>query len=362
MAKISIEKLTNDAATGCNGNIDNYENHLTNLRSLIVNDYREKLNENKESYIKDYNNKISAKQQEINTLKEISSISNQKLSELKIELDDLERNIVYIPYLSIFILITCSILLTVFLCLFYSATVYGATNTIRGAKQALSASLDSIGYIFSNFPEPASIFYLLVPIIFISMGYLVHNSKTKKSRYGFLIITFIVDCILGYLMTKKIIFQNNRLSNWSDVFLSPDFYLLLFMGFVAYIIWGKLIDELNSKLELLNPAKAKSKKQIELSKVKEEIRVNSENLILLEQEHSKLKSVIQRIENNVVLIPSIEFEARIAVSNNEWIHYLTRFFEISKEVLENKSKEIKNISEAFIEKSKQLENKNFIID
>lgn len=359
---ISVELLTNNAATACRGNVKNYRDHLVSLRKSIISDAKHTAQQDSISIIKDYETKIGTLN---TTIAEINSNRNKitlRIKELLTENENLKNGIVSVSKLNLVILSVCSILLTVFLCLFYSATVYGATNQLRGAKEALSAALDAVGYIFELFPDPASIFYLLVPIIFISMGYLIHNSKNRNTKYSFLIVTFIVDCILGYLMTKKILIQDDRNIHWSKIFYSPDFYLLLFMGFVAYLIWGKLVEELNRTIELLNPLKAIALNKNELAKIEiEEIQIN-EKIKLHQIEIEKLSNNLEKIKNGVVFIPFNTFEGYISKSNSEWSGYLTRYQILNGEDLNIAIKDIQNISAEFIEETKTTVASDYIIE
>ncbi len=161
--------------------------------------------------------------------------------------------------ISFYIGLLIIILLTVYLFIFYSSAAYSAffklfePNEIGIADaifdgQALSKALKD------GFTELVLI--LTIPVVFLGLGFLVHKFGEEKSKIKYLklllvfSIAFVFDTILAYEITEKI-YELKRMNsfesdyeqyNFSLAFKSVNFWLIIFSGFIVYIIWGLLFD------------------------------------------------------------------------------------------------------------------------
>lgn len=91
----------------------------------------------------------------------------------------------------------------------------------------------------------------LVPFIFYAFGWAFHVilEMTQKAKYVFLgaliAVTFTVDFLLALIihnnteLAKELMGLNT--THWSQ---SSTFYIILFLGFLVYIIWSILLDSL----------------------------------------------------------------------------------------------------------------------
>ncbi len=95
-------------------------------------------------------------------------------------------------------------------------------------------------------------FILFIPFVFFGLGYLIHIFMHKQSIINVLkvillfITTFIFDALLAYLIDKKLYnlsktFEDPDFSI-SVAFTSPSFWVIIFAGFVSYLIWGLVFD------------------------------------------------------------------------------------------------------------------------
>lgn len=227
-----------------------------------------------------------------------------RIEELKKEVIDIRKNPEHYTgvhvgkagfYIGVFILS----LLSIYLFIFYSSASYSAffkefkaddvvvTKAIFDANAIGNALKDGVTEL---------IFILTIPFVFIGLGYLIHKFQEAKgfAKYakiaGLLIITFIFDSIIAYEITEKIynIKKENDLSgNLPDfsaglAFRSVGFWLVIFAGFVVYLIWGFVFDfviEAHSKLDI----------------VKVNIKMKREQILALEQEIVQYQSMVTEL-------------------------------------------------------------------
>jgi len=199
-------------------------------------------------------------------------------------------------YIGVFILS----LLSIYLFIFYSSASYSAffkefkvddivvTKAIFDANAIGSALKDGVTEL---------IFILTIPFVFIGLGYLIHKFQEGKGfgKYAkiaaLLIITFVFDSIIAYEITEKIynIKKDNDLAgNLPDfsvglAFKSVSFWLVIFAGFVVYLIWGFVFDfvmEAHSKLDI----------------VKVNIKMKREQILALEQEINQYQNTVTELK------------------------------------------------------------------
>ena len=152
-----------------------------------------------------------------------------------------------------------TILLTLYLFVFYSSSGY---SSFYGIKKG------SLGFINANVFSDAlnrggGVFALIIlfPVIFLGLGFLIHNAleenkglvkEGKSQKYGLisvlLFITFIADAFIGYKIAEGVhnnefnAGRTNELWNFNMIFSDINFYLVLILGFVVYVIWGFLLN------------------------------------------------------------------------------------------------------------------------
>lgn len=147
-------------------------------------------------------------------------------------------------------------LLAIYLFLFYSSASFSAllgnNNDITGVGDAI---FDPHCYEKAlNYGLGQLMLILLMPVIFLGLGFLIHQfgeaqkGWTKYVKIGSLyIVTFIFDALLAFGISRKIFDQIvydeiNLEYTVSMAFNSPDFWIVIFSGFVAYVIWGLVFD------------------------------------------------------------------------------------------------------------------------
>lgn len=244
--------------------------------------------------IEDYKGDIERLEKKIDKVKsEYLSRTIKKIDNLKEELSNIKKN----PHevtgddagkASFFIGGIILLFLTVYLFIFYSSASYsaffkefslneiGVANSIFDAKALSKAMKDGI-------TELALI--LTIPFVFLGLGYLIHKFQEQKNNIKYvkiamlIFITFIFDSILAYEITEKIynIKKDNSFNNMPEYTISMayhavNFWLIIFAGFIVYVIWGFVFDfvmESYAKMDKVKVAIQEKEKQIKDAEAEE---------------------------------------------------------------------------------------------
>jgi hypothetical protein len=233
-------------------------------------------------------------------------------------------------------------LLTVYLFIFYSSAAYSAffkiftfddatiVNSIFDAQALLKAWQD-------GFTE--MILILTIPAVFLGLGFLIHKFQEQKGRSrhlkiaGLVATTFVFDFILAYEITKKL--HNIQVQGSFDntlqemsiglAFQKVEFWLIIFAGFVVYLIWGFVFDFVMKeyeKLDRINYAiKTKEKK---IAEYKIECKAIKDRIGPLEAEKTRVTGKINRlrVELNGVITYFNDVKGDINDFFAGWIAYM----------------------------------------
>ncbi|WP_209404191.1 beta-carotene 15,15'-monooxygenase [Pseudozobellia sp. WGM2] len=144
--------------------------------------------------------------------------------------------------------------LTVYIFIFYISTsfsaffrtfdpsteLFGGMFYPKALQEAYDAGALELGFI------------LFIPFVFFGLGYLIHIFMHKQSIGNvfkvilLFITTFIFDALLAYLIDEKLYNLNKTFEDpefsITVAFTSPSFWVIIFAGFVSYIIWGLVFD------------------------------------------------------------------------------------------------------------------------
>ena len=204
----------------------------------------EKNNSKFETEIKEKETKIDQFRQELLNIREVMEKDHEKIKRETFSGVKFSINL--------FLLI----MLSAYLFFFYVSTAYKALYVDLEAIANKIAEGTSTGSIMPNPYELAdairfNILLFLVPFVFYAFGWAFHtllNIKhyVKYILLGLLIaVTFTVDFLLALIIHN----HNNsamELMGLPTTRLGVDsaFYIILFMGFLVYIIWSLLLDSL----------------------------------------------------------------------------------------------------------------------
>ena len=148
--------------------------------------------------------------------------------------------------------------LTIYLFVFYSSAAYSAffkvfTPNKLGTFDAIFDPQALAHAFHDGFTE--LILIITIPAVFLGLGFLIHkfSNDTESNQWvnyakiaALMIVTFAFDAILAYEITEKI-YNIRRDMDFSSsmpeysiplAFQKVSFWLIIFSGFVVYIIWG----------------------------------------------------------------------------------------------------------------------------
>nr|WP_315176018.1 hypothetical protein [uncultured Flavobacterium sp.] len=204
-----------------------------------------------------------------------------------------------------------TLLLTMYLFVFYSSSGYSAFYGIKPG---------SLGFINPNVFSDATnngggviALIILFPVIFLAMGFYIHvaiennknlNSENKSSKYGvilsLLLITLIADMFIGYKISEGVHTNEfnsgttNEIWKFNMIFSDINFYLVLVLGFVVYVVWGFLLNFVLSHPYL----------KTESARVKLMIENINNKIIDKRKELSDIISKINKFESDIITCES----------------------------------------------------------
>ncbi len=305
------------------------------------------------------NAKVKIEQIDIEITNKISITDrlNSKIGQHKEGIDDLKKEIINIKEnpttimkdrvskLGFYIGLIILTLLTVYLFIFYSSASYSALfknftiNDIGVANSIFDPKALQIAFE-TSWTEFALI--ILIPSIFLGLGYLIHKFQESEGigkffKIGTLVlITFVFDAILAYEITEKIydIKKGGSFQEMPDYSIdlamhSIVFWLIIFLGFIVYIIWGFVFDfvmEGYDKLDVVNQVIKAREKQI--SHHKEDIKKSENDIHKLQEEISMLNK--DKVEQNkivsgeTILIDWAGFDKELLNFTSGWASWMTQ--------------------------------------
>lgn len=355
-----------------------FNNYLEMLFDTIVNTIKPD-SEKKAKLISEYEDKIKQKDTEkSNLLVEKSKLSNDisRLSNTieanKSELELLNKGQMKRPYIELTFLCFAILILTIFIWIYYSSSLYGINTDSKSSKDILAVSLNSFSFLINEL-STTSIFYLCMPIIFFVMGYVVHNQReqNRKKKFVFILITLIIDFIIGYILTMKN-YNNNRIIedpvfSFEMLFSGMGLYfvLFIFLGFGAYIMWGYLFETITQIWEKSTVSNAILNLRNRINDLNTEINtleLSIEQLnIRIEDIQKKIiefSEVITNIKNDKIIFSKTKFDGSIAISISEWLRS-THYFEPNRNQ-QSDNLAIRNVAETWKESKYKTNPSNII--
>lgn len=195
------------------------------------------------------------------------------------------------------------ILLTIYLFVFYSSASYSALfKNFTPDETVVAKAIFDAQAITKALKDGLSelILILTIPAVFLGLGYLIHKFQETKNYTKFikitalLIITFIFDVIIAYEITEKIydIKRNEIFENipppysFKLAFSNTSFWLIIFAGFIVYLVWGFVFDFVMDSYS-------------KLDHVKVHIKIKQEQIETLEKEIQSHEGKIAELRSNI---------------------------------------------------------------
>ena len=289
-------------------------------------------NANVESKIRAEQDKLTHEENKIEkTIKEIDNIKeNPKL----ISGDSFAKASFWIGLVIIFFL-------TIYLFVFYSSASYSAffkdfkSNDTNVAQAIFDAQAISKAWA-DGFTE--LIFILAIPAVFLGLGFLIHKFSVEKgiSKYlkisGLVFVTFIFDFIIAYEIVEKIydIKKNGSFEPMPDMTISMaaqliNFWLIIFAGFVVYIIWGLVFDFTMREYEKMDKVRyAIKNKEQKMAEYKTECKEIKEKISILQNERNNTQGEVDKLKIQLESYVLYFNDVREGINNyfTGWVGYL----------------------------------------
>lgn len=234
--------------------------------------------------------------------------------------------------------------LTLYLFMFYSSATYSAffKDFTPDDNKVAQAIFDAQAFTKAfNDGLMELVLILTIPFAFLGLGYLIHKFQEQKdnSKYlkiGMLIfITFAFDFILAYGITEQI-YEIKRAGSFQEMpeysislaMTNVHFWIIIFAGFVVYLIWGFVFDftiEAYDKLDAVR--KAIQAKENEIKLLEGDIEKENTNIEEHQKEIDKLEleaAEHRKVLNGEVFVVNWErFLHCIGDFTNGWTHWMT---------------------------------------
>ena len=276
---------------------------------------REEANAKIEADVKEKEKGIDKYRKDLLQIREARSKDNEKLKGENFSMVKFSLNFFILAMLSIYLFF------------FYVSATYKALYVdFEGIAESIAAG-EGTGSIMPGPYELGQALqynYLLfvVPFVFYAFGWAFHILLELKNQFklvflGMLIaVTFTVDFLLAMIISNNT--ENAKelmglsTTPWSQ---SPSFYIILFLGFLVYVIWSILLDSLLREWD---------KKEI-TNNLKKIIRHLTADIKILKSKMGEVLAMKKQIENyrediSTVMVGNLK--KYIDQFSSGWIAYL----------------------------------------
>lgn len=334
---------------------ENEEKELKHKQEELKKPYSEE-QYRKHSEIKGYQVAIDNASETIKHKEDANVKIKENIKELKFEITDLPHNPnVYGVeakkgasskfWIGLIVLIP----LTVYLFMFYASVVYSAMEKEFTYDDQRWYVPDAI---LKGWNEGLQAFTTIVfaPFIFIGLGYLIHMfyQKKKMASYikllGIVLITLLFDVLLAFFVEKKLwelnVVDEGAKFGFKEAMQSQEFWLIIFLGFIAYLIWGFIFDF------VMEEHKEKDKIKNEVRKRQEQITIHREQVKEnnafsdeqkgfirgIKEQIAKAKGRIEELQRIVdgTIIPSKEYKLYASEYMQGWLTFMNEKLTISQ--------------------------------
>ncbi|OFX51626.1 MAG: hypothetical protein A2066_06295 [Bacteroidetes bacterium GWB2_41_8] len=269
-----------------------------------------------------------------------------KIEKITKEIDEIKENPKIVSgdsfaKTSFWIGLTIIAFLTVYLFVFYSSAAYSAffkdfTPDDTKITQAIFDS-QAIGKAYAD-GITELIFILAIPAVFLGLGFLIHKFSEEKgfAKYlkisGLVVVTSIFDVIIAYAIVKEIYdikaggsFNEMPKMNLEMAFKENNFWIIIFAGFVVYIIWGLVFSFTMKEYEKMDKVRfAIKNKEQKLAEYKTDCKQIREKLVNLQGEINRTQGEVDKLKIQLESYVLYFNDVREGINNyfTGWIGYL----------------------------------------
>jgi hypothetical protein len=259
------------------------------------------------------------------------------------------------------------VILTIYLWIFYTSAGYSAffrdfvasdikvANSIFDAEAIVKAWRDGV---------PAFVLVASMPFIFLALGYLIHQTLLQKHwtkwlwMTALIVVTFIFDFIIAYEIVSKIYQLKKEASpeampdySFRMAIFDVNFWLIIFAGFVTYLIWGFLFDTLMRQYEGFDVVKQRIKMlKLEIKEAEEKLQeyLNKESAI--KESIAEKEKEINHWEYKIagVHVNLGKFEHIIYSFSSGWLRYIEGGQSGTKREKEERRIECNQVTETYL--------------
>lgn len=312
------------AAQKAMGSPINFKACLQNVYTSFENQCR-KQKEEQENLKKPYEEEKVRNQSELKNLETAISISEEKKTEIVNKINEVKRDRERVKnnpeeygldssrkpkaqfYIGLFLLLP----ITVYLFVFYISATYSAffkefsNDSLTAAifdAQALNNAIKA-GWL-------EGILVITIPSVFLGLGFIIHMIQKGKGVKNVMrvvalfVTTFLFDGLLAYQIEKKI-YEFNKTTESAPYNLKialgeAEFWMIIFAGFVVYMIWGLVFDIVMKEYENIDKIKGFiASKQEELKRLEAEKTEILGKISEYVQKTSEIKGKIIEIQNKI---------------------------------------------------------------
>ncbi len=248
------------------------------------------------------------------------------------------------------------VFLTFYLILFYSSASFSAFfREFETGVEVTQTIFDPKAFVKAYEEILSGLFITTIPIVFLALGYLIHKFNENQSDYWryvksgtLIVVTFLFDALLAYEIEKKLYEATKTINdppfNAKIASISPEFWIIIFAGFVVYIVWGLIFGfTMNEYANIDAIKRAIRKRQDEITDLNKQIEEENKLRDDLESRINKSSSKIDRlkkiVENNVFISPK-EYKLMHTHYMKGWITFMS-----GNECSEEEIQEANDISE-----------------
>jgi len=254
--------------------------------------------------------------------------------------------------------------LTIYLFMFYSSVVYSAMEKQFTYEDDRWYVPDAILLAFEDgFQALATVIF--APFIFIGLGYLIHMFYQRKNIVsyvklsGIILLTLIFDVLLAFFVEKKLwqlnVIDENAKFGFNEAIQSQEFWLIIFLGFIAYLIWGFIFDF------VMEEHKEKDKVKNAIRKRHEQIVIHKEHIQDNVTKIDELKEFIRSVKEQIsdargrietlqriidgTIIPTAEYKLYATEYMQGWLTFMGEKLALSQSEKDGKISECHTIYE-----------------
>jgi hypothetical protein len=334
---------------------ENEEKELRHKQEELKKPYTQELHA-KDSEIKGFQVAIDNANENIKQKEDKNQEIKDAIKELKFEITDLPQN----PHnygvpakkgasAKFWIGLVVLAPITVYLFLFYASVVYSAMEKQFTYEDQRWYVPDAI-FRASEDGFQALATVLFAPFIFIGLGYLIHMFYQKKKLISYfklaavVLATLAFDVLLAFFVEKKLwelnVVDENATYGFAEAVQSQEFWLIIFLGFIAYLIWGFIFDF------VMEEHKEKDKVKNAVRKRNEQIIIHKELIHDNNAKIDELKSLIRDIKAKIskakgridelqriidgTIIPTSEYKLYASEYLQGWLTFINEKLTISR--------------------------------